>query len=531
VASATVTRDSVGAAGVAGLGAVALLLTAPPGVDLAAHVYQQAVFLHHGFSLWTNFWYGGRYTFVGYSILYYPLASLVGMNALAVVSAAGAAFGFTALVVTTWGDKGRLAAWTFALLWPATLLGAAFPFALGVAFASLAAAALARGRRWSFTALALLAFLTSPLALLILIMVLAGMAVAARRDWRRFTVPVAVIGIAGCAELLTMRVFPTSDTYPFPLADLGATLTFTGLGLATTWRVEAARPLRAFFAIYGVVVVVAFVVPSTLGSNVDRVRYAALPLALLTSMLRHWRPKALVVPALVLAATWNLTPTLGAVTRTPQDASPAYWAPAVAYLRAHLTPAYRVEVVDTADHWEAAYLPDAGIPIVRGWFRQDDFPQNTVLYNDEALTPRAYRGWLRSVGARYVVLSDASPDYSARTEAALVGGGRSGLHLVWRAAHLRIYALPHPTGILRGPGTVTRLGQSSLHLSLRRAGTYRIALHWSPYLHTSNGCITRSRAGTVVLAAARPGPARIWFGVNITRGIATLVGSRPPACS
>ena len=53
-------------------------------------------------------------------------------------------------------------------------------------------------------------------------------------------------------------------------------------------------------------------------------------------------------------------------------------------------------------HWEADYLPREGIPIARGWFRQDDFPQNAVLYQS-TLTAAEYDAWLRSVGVRYVV--------------------------------------------------------------------------------------------------------------------------------
>ncbi len=51
----------------------------------------------------------------------------------------------------------------------------------------------------------------------------------------------------------------------------------------------------------------------------------------------------------------------------------------IGFLHRNLTPAYRVEAVDTAGHWEAVYLAQARIPIVRGWFRQDDFPQNQLL--------------------------------------------------------------------------------------------------------------------------------------------------------
>ena len=114
------------------------------------------------------------------------------------------------------------------------------------------------------------------------------------------------------------------------------------------------------------------------------------------------------------------------------------------------SPDYRVEAVGTADHWEAVYLPQAAIPIVRGWFRQDDFPQNEVLY--DKLTPRSYLAWLRDLSVRYVVLTDAAPDYSAKREIALLQSGRSGLPVVFRSADVTIYAVPSPHPIVTGPG-------------------------------------------------------------------------------
>ena len=112
------------------------------------------------------------------------------------------------------------------------------------------------------------------------------------------------------------------------------------------------------------------------------------------------------------------------------------------FLRGHLTPSYRVEAVDTVGHWPAAYLPAAGIPIARGWFRQDDFPRNGVLYAE--LDRAGYLAWLRSLGVRYVVLPDAPLDYSAKQEGALLAGGRSGLRVAFRSAHTTIYAVPSP---------------------------------------------------------------------------------------
>ena len=96
-----------------------------------------------------------------------------------------------------------------------------------------------------------------------------------------------------------------------------------------------------------------------------------------------------------LAVSWNVTPIAWGVLSTSHDpsANAAYWQPVVRYLHAHLTPSYRVEAVDTVGHWDAYYLAQANIPLVRGWFRQDDFPENQLLYQPE-VGRHAYTDWL-----------------------------------------------------------------------------------------------------------------------------------------
>src|SRR5206468_610582 len=137
---------------------------------------------------------------------------------------------------------------------------------------------------------------------------------------------------------------------------------------------------------------------------------------------------------------WNLGPHAWALSRSAREheaSSAVYWSPGARYLHKHLTPSYRVEAVDTAGHWSEVYLPRAGIPLTRGWFRQDDFPQNEVLY-DKPLTGPLYLKWLRGLGVRYVVLTDAPTDYSSKREARLIRSGRSGLVPAYRAKHMTI---------------------------------------------------------------------------------------------
>src|SRR3954463_16808543 len=62
-------RDALVAAAAAGCVAALLAWLGPPGTDFAAHAYERALFLRHGFVLWDNNWYAGRYSFVGYSLV------------------------------------------------------------------------------------------------------------------------------------------------------------------------------------------------------------------------------------------------------------------------------------------------------------------------------------------------------------------------------------------------------------------------------------------------------------------------------
>jgi hypothetical protein len=490
----------------------------PPGTDLAAHVYQRAVFLEHGFELWNNFWYAGRYSFVTYSLLYYPLAALVGINLLAVISIAVAAVSFAVIVRREWGPAARWSGRAFAVVWAGMVLSAAFPFVLGMAFALLALWALQTGRRWQFGCLTAFALAASPLAFLLLALVLGAVALS-RHNRELLLLPAAIVLTAGAVWILVWRLFPTEGRYPFPATSLAAACTFCLLGAAFTWRVERARLLRSIFVVYLAANVVSYVVPSTVGENIARLRFAAIPLAILTLSLRNWRPRSAAVVALLLAASWNVAPLAASFIRDSKDptVSAAYWQPAIGFLRENLTPSYRVEVVDTTGHWAARYLPGAGIPLARGWHRQDDFPANEVLYG--RLGRHTYLAWLHSLAVRYVVLTDAAPDYSSRAEAALLESGRSGLRPVFHASHLTIYEVPSAQPLVTGPGPsrVTKLTERKISIVVAQPGSYRIAVRYSPYWQTSHGCIDKGQDEMLRLNATRAGSVVLNFDFEASR--------------
>jgi hypothetical protein len=524
-----VAREAVLCTALALTAASLLVWLAPPGGDLAAHEYQRSLFLVHGFTLWDNFWYAGRYAFVGYSVLYYPLAALLGIRLLGVLTVALAAAGFALLLERQWGRPARWAGRSFALIWPGVVLTGEFPLALGVVLALFCLLALQSERRWIGAALIVLTLAASPVAFVLLAVVLAGMALGRRRGLRprSAAVPAVAVLLAAAAEMLVLHLFP-AGTLGFPAVEAVQAAAFCVVLLGLTWRLDRARELNGFLAVYLVVVIATYAIPSGLGHDIARVRLLALPIALLVAALRRWRPLPIVLVAVALAAAWNVFPLASSWASSAADrsSSPKVWTAPVAYLHTHLRTGYRVEAVDTTDHWPALYLARAGIPLARGWFRQDDHPVAMLLYR--RFTGAEYVTWLRRLGVAYVLLTDAPPDHSSLREAKLVRRGDIGLKRVFATRYVSIYAVPRPHSIVTGPGSpaVLALRESHLLLRLSRAGTYGVAVRWSPYWHASSGCLTRAPEGMLRLRTPGPATVRIKFDVDARSLLAAFDGTR-----
>ena len=526
-----IAREAVLCSGLAATVASLLAWLGPAGGDLAAHEYQRSLFLVHGFTLWDNFWYAGRYAFIGYSVLYYPLAALLGILVLGVLTVTVAAAAFALILEREWGHAARWSCRAFAVVWPGVILAGVFPFALGGALALLALLALQRGRRWASAVLVFLVLAASPVAFVLLAVVLIGIAAARPHVLRRMTVPALALLLTAAVELVVMHLFP-SGTLEFPGVEaLEATAFAVGL-LALVWRLDRARGLRGILIVYLLTVVAVYAIPTGLGHDIGRLRQLALPLALLVAALRRWRPLPLALAAVVLAGAWNLIPLAGGWAEAAADrsANPTVWKAPVDYLHAHLTTGYRVEAVDTSQHWPALYLARADIPLVRGWFRQDDRPVAGLLYR-RSYTPAEYVTWLRRLGVRYVVLTDSPADFSARREAKLVRSGEVGLRQVFASPQVSIYAVPRPLSIVTGPGrpTVLALRESRLVLQVPSAGTYHVAVRWSPYWHASTGCLTHAPDGMLRLRTRSAARVRIAFDVT-ARGLLDAFAGTAPGC-
>ena len=237
-------REAFIAAALAGVLAALFAWLGPPGNDLAAHVYLRWEFLQHGLALWSNLWYSGRYSYITYSPLYYPLAGLIGIRLLATLSIAAAAFAFSVVVGRQWGSTARWSSRSFAVLWAGIIFSAAFPFVLGGPLALFAIWALQSRARWRYAVLSVLTMIASPLAFVFLGVVTAGLGLsrvrdlAFRRDLSRLRSPALALIACVFVGLLAWRMFPSQGRYPFGVRELFEIVVFCALGAALTWRVE-----------------------------------------------------------------------------------------------------------------------------------------------------------------------------------------------------------------------------------------------------------------------------------------------------
>jgi hypothetical protein len=395
-----------------------------------------------------------------------------------------------------------------AVLAAGPLFTGTYSYALGLAALLGAVRALQAGRTWVAVACAALTLGFSPLAFVLLCLVLTAALASRRRANRGALLMAAALAVLVAAELAALALFPYDGVYPFSGRALLAALGVGVLGVALSLRARHARPLTAFFVLWMLASAAAFALPTPLGANLVRVQLLAFPLMLLTALLAELRPRPLVALALAAALAYNVVPyALMATERTTSVLRHrTAWAPALAFLRAHDGPNFRVEVVPTREHWEAYYVPAAGFALARGWYRQIDLAQNPLLYR-KRIAPAAYRAWLRRNAIRFVLLPSAGLDGSgALPEARLLRSGRSGLDVAFRNAVWTIYELPRAAPILAG-GRLTALGHARIAGTVPAAGDYRLRVRYMPYWRVAAGrvCVLDAGDGSTVLHAARAG--------------------------
>jgi hypothetical protein len=350
-------------------GALAVFFTValPPHGDASAHFYRTFL-VRRGDFLWDNYWYGGEYPLASYSLLYYLPAALLGNTVVAVAAAVAGSVVFTALAWDAWGEDARWAVRLYSVFAVEPILQTEYPFALAVPLLLASLACLRRGRTRLGALLAALTLGVSPLAFAFLCLAAAGLfLVRPRRDRRAVASSLALGFLVLCAGALSWSFATPWAGYPFPASALMRILVVSGLGVVLAAAAAPRWSGGGIYAVWGLAGLIGFVVPTPIGSNLDRPAFLLVPLLLVPTA--RLAPRAQVVAAMgvfvvLTFSTGNLQSSLASAF-VPHENEVRLWRPVVDFLRRHDSPSFRVEVVPTAGHWEAYFLPRAGIPIAR----------------------------------------------------------------------------------------------------------------------------------------------------------------------
>ena len=93
--------------------------------------------------------------------------------------------------------------------------------------------------------------------------------------------------------------------------------------------------------------------------------------------------------------------------------------------------------------------------------------------------------------------------------------------------------MPSPHRLITGPGSAKVVGLTETRVTVRAmaAGTYRLAIRYSPYWMASSGCLDPGHDSMIRLRLFAPGTVRLTFHFNARRAVAAFAGRRPQSCS
>ncbi|WP_405657084.1 hypothetical protein [Streptomyces sp. RK9] len=486
------------------------------GGDLAAQQAWARFASDHGSAAYSLFWYGGMHT-ANYSLISPYLMAAIGVKTVTVLSGVAGAW-LVAVLIERAGVRRPL--------WPAVLASLAVwcnvasgrtTFALGLAFGLGAVLALLCAKRLTVAVVcAALATMASPVAGLFLLVVGSGYFFV--REWGRAAAllapPVVVVGV-------TTLLFPFKGEHLmwadriFPPVFFSLVLVVAG---PREWRV-----LRWGAGVYAVGTVLVYLIPSPIGTNVERLAELVAPALLLAALLTPALPvmrRMALVTALVLSTAW-------VAQKTADDLEVSTVVPAwatdtqavVRELKRLGADRGRVEVVPARNHREATALAPY-VNMARGWNRQLDIERGRLFY-DGSFSATTYRAWLDKWAVGFVVLPSGRPDGPALDEAALVRSGPKWLEPVWKDKHWRIFRVRNAVPMASAPASVVRSTSTDVVVRVPERGSVTVRIVYSPWLRAEGACLKPNGEFTE-LTVQTPGTYRISSGYGRP--------SRPSAC-
>lgn len=511
------------------------LLWRPPSPDLAAAVYRTHLFSTDGFSLWDNNWYGGHYL-PDYSLVFPPVAKLLGLRWTGVAAVTLSTLIFRRLVAEHFGPRTAIASTLFALGATGDLFIGRITFALGVSFGLASVFSIVRGHRVCSALLSLACAAASPVAAAFLLIAAGADLTTNRRPARAAVLALPALGLTLTLALL----FPEGGYEPFAFSSL---LAAAGASLALILVLPTReRLLRHGAQLYLLALLLSYVVPSPMGSNAVRFGVLFAPATLagcievadiqraFARCSRWWQigrrgdparasriGRAGAVWLLGLLSTalvlWQITgPLEQSIGASLEPASRySFYVPAIRYLESHSgSRPMRIEVPFTSSHWDATILGER-FDLARGWERQLDTRYDELFYSGR-LTASAYHAWLLETGVRFIALSDSRLDFSSVEEAALIRGGLPFLRKVFSSASWRIYAVLGAQPLASGPGELTAMDDDGFTLHATHPGTFLVRVRYTSYWKISSGgagevggTIRESPGGWTLLTTERSG--------------------------
>ncbi|AVH58158.1 MULTISPECIES: hypothetical protein [Streptomyces] len=538
------------------------------GGDLAAQVAWAEFAKMYPDSAYNLFWYGGLHA-VNYSVLSPYVMAACGVVPMTILSGLTASWLAGEVVVRT---GIRRPVWpalavTFSL-WCQVVSGRS-TFMLGTAFGMAAVLAVVSGRSVRHLTVAAvcaaLSTMGSPVAGLFLLVV--GAANLLSREWSRAA---ALVVPPTTVVAVTTLLFPFEGEQPMPLARIWPPVLLSLVVVLVAPR--AWRVLRSGAAVYALGVVLCYLIPTPIGTNVERLTELAAPAALLAIAMHRcdgraddgrlgngaddtrrgngandsrrgngavsarlpqlplgWftprRRTVACVVAMALSLTWLSSKTIADIvtnTKVPE------WAVktdgVVNELKRLGAEQTRVEVVPARDHREAAILAPY-INMARGWNRQADVERGRLFYEghggtkvpEGAFSAEAYQAWLSQWAVGFVVLVNGEPDGPAKLEHALVTSEPDYLERVWEDANWKIYQVKNATPLVDKPASVVSADGANLVVHMPKPGAVTVRIAYSPWLWADNGCLadeghftrlTVHKAGDVRISSAYGGPSR-----------------------
>ncbi|WP_328440139.1 MFS transporter [Streptomyces sp. NBC_00444] len=458
------------------------------GGDLAAQDAWAEFVGRHPDSAYNLAWYGGMHP-VSYSVVSPYLMSVFGVRTSMMIAGTISAGLLTLILLRSRSVKNPLwaaLAGVFAFLCNAA--SGRVTFGLGTVFALGAVAVVFcwpyrwRYKRWAkalcAAPLAALATMASPVAGLFVGLVAVALFLQKRRPgaWALGLAPAAVVAVSAW-------LFPFSGTQPMSVGSASLPLLYSVFVYAAVPREW--KTVRITAAVYGLSVLLVWLISSQIGSNITRLPMLFAGVALVAALpftvprTRKWY--ALVVVTVGFNAWIGFKSVDDVVNTTPTASWARELAPLVNELQEVGAEKGRVEVVPASSHREASALAPY-VNLARGWNRQADMGRNPLFY-DDTLNSANYYEWLRRWAVHFVVLPKGKADGDGgERERELVQRGMPYLKQIWGDANWQLFRVNDPTPLAEPNAVVERTEQTELTMKVTVPGRIIVRIPYSPWL-------------------------------------------------